>query len=259
VLKAITSLDRVRHLEGANLVRGQHPRNLHGKCENPIEILLIGLPDQVAVDLGQQHPDEKNGGKFFVPCRKCTMCLKSRRNLWASRASVEHRFAVRTWFVTLTFGPDARQALLWAARREQTLWGNDFEALSLEEQFKAIERLSARHLTLFFKRVRKRSSAMLRYFAVPEPHKDGMPHYHMLIHECGGSVTKRELQSSWPLGFSDCKLSDDKSVWYVAKYLGKYSCSRVRASSRYGDEALAMRRATSSIFELVGHLPPPVM
>lgn len=250
MLKLVTTTDRICNVEGRNILAGRPARALHGRCLNPQEVLLLGLADETMVKVGIDR-ERTLGGKFQVPCRKCSECLNSRRRLWAGRARVEHRFALRTWFVTLTFGPGARSRLLWAARRRASDWGEDFDAAPVEKRFAALERNAARDLTLWLKRVRKNSGASLRYFAVSEPHEDGMPHYHILIHEVCGRVTKRQLQESWPLGFSNCKLSnDDRSVHYVAKYLAKYTASRVRASVRYGNERLAAARASLALSDI---------
>ena len=239
------------------MVAGRPPRDLHGRCLQPLEVLLIGYPDPAQVSLGLDR-ERSIGGVFRVPCRNCEQCLLSRRNLWATRARVEYALAVRSWFITLTFGPDERSRLLWQARKSSTVNGDDFDALPPEKKFAAIEPLAGRHLTLWLKRVRKNSGARLRYFAAAEPHKDGHPHYHVLLHECGGVVTKRQLQSAWPLGFSNCKLSDtESSVWYVAKYLAKYKHARDRASARYGQDGIhALERVNRAIGELVEGILP---
>ena len=86
----------------------------------------------------------------------------------------------------------------------------------------------------FFKRIRKNSKAKLRYLVVQELHKSGQPHYHALIHEVSGTLTKATLQSAWTWGFSQAKLADPKTAIYVCKYLTKSEGARVRASLGYG-------------------------
>jgi hypothetical protein len=258
MLKVVTSADRVLDLEGRNLIQGRPARHLHGRCQTPVEVFMLGLADPTHVKLDLDH-ERYVGGTFLVPCRKCQQCMLSRRNLWSERARIEYRTALRTWFVTLTFGPDARSSILWSARKEVSRSGDDFDALDADERFAALERKTSRYLTLWLKRVRRTSGATLRYFAVSEPHEDGMPHYHALVHEVGGRVTKRELQSSWPQGFSLCKLSEnDLVVRYVAKYIAKHRAARIRASLRYGDNAAAIDRATSIILRDAGLNKPAV-
>lgn len=88
----------------------------------------------------------------------------------------------------------------------------------------------------FLKRVRKNTGAKLRYLLVAEPHKSGLPHFHMLIHQCDTHIPVRydDLKSQWRLGFSAWKLTDYKSASYVCKYLSKSLRARVRASQAYG-------------------------
>ena len=86
----------------------------------------------------------------------------------------------------------------------------------------------------FLKRIRKNSGAKLRYICVQELHKSGAPHYHLLIHEVEGTLTKAVLQAAWQWGFSNAKLSEPHRAIYVCKYLTKAQGSRVRASLGYG-------------------------
>ena len=60
------------------------------------------------------------------------------------------------------------------------------------------------------------------------------PHYHLLIHEVEGTLTKAVLQAAWSYGFSQAKLADPKTAIYVCKYLTKGEGARVRASLGYG-------------------------
>lgn len=92
-------------------------------------------------------------------------------------------------------------------------------------------------ITKYLKRVRKKSGAPLRYILVAEAHKSGLPHYHMLIHECDPSrqVRHKDLTAAWSWGFTRFKLVEtSNTAWYVCKYLSKAQLARVRASVRYG-------------------------
>lgn len=225
-----------------NVLMGRPAKALHGRCEHPVEMLLVGLVDETQFKL-RLTQERKLGGIFTVPCRKCPQCLASRRNLWSQRAKQESLLASRTWFCTFTFGSDIRTKMLWQARRRASQSGEDFDTFEPSEKYRYLDPIAGSYLTLYLKRVRKNSGARLRYMAVSEPHGDGMPHYHALVHEVEGTITKRQLQDAWPHGFSLCKLSDEKAAYYVAKYLAKYSNARVRASTRYGafDGAAALR------------------
>lgn len=97
-------------------------------------------------------------------------------------------------------------------------------------------------LTKSLKRMRKNTKSRFRYIAVFERHCDGYPHLHLLLHEQGQPLTKRDIQAEWRLGFSQCKLVDQgpKAAFYVAKYLSKEAAARVRASLRYGNDNLSI-------------------
>src|SRR3546814_2282418 len=51
----------------------------------------------------------------------------------------------------------------------------------------------------------------LRYLLVVEPHDDGFPHFHILMHEQDSPVRKALLEEQWRSGFSHWRL-DRKSV-----------------------------------------------
>lgn len=173
-----------------------------------------------------------------VRCRKCAGCLKARAALWRIRMVHEIAMAERTWFGTLTLNPHNRFTVVSRARLRLDRGGTDLDRLEADERFAELVKETNPALTKFFKRVRKASGSKLRYILVSEPHKDGFPHWHCLIHEREGAVTVRELQSQWLGGFSNFKLVDqsesDKQAFYVAKYLAKEARTRVRASLGYG-------------------------
>lgn len=171
-----------------------------------------------------------------VPCRLCPNCLRARRNLWAFRAKSEYQASSRTWFGTLTLRPEEHFKCVATFESE----GREFRQLSADECFAVRHRIISRWITLYLKRVRKETGANMRCLFVAEKHKTGLPHYHALIHEVTADdvVRKAVLQKQWWHGFSAFKLiTDEKPLWYVAKYLGKDSCARVRASIRYGQRS----------------------
>lgn len=174
---------------------------------------------------------------LFVRCRKCTNCLRLRRNVWAARARAECRMAARTWFGTITLSPERHYLAVSIARDRCTKAAVDFDELSYKEQFIKEHNVISRWLTLYLKRVRKESGARLRYLLVAEAHKSGLPHYHMLIHEPDdlSCVRYDTLKRQWPNGFTAWKLlSDPRKATYLCKYLSKSGAARVRASIGYG-------------------------
>lgn len=168
-------------------------------------------------------------------CRKCANCLRHRARLWAARMAAETSAAHRTWFGTLTLRPEEQFLAAARAQKASGLGPAEWAALSRAERFQAHVAECQREITLWLKRVRKESGASVRYCLVSEPHKSGLPHFHVLVHEVGQAVIRhRTLQGQWRLGFSSFKLADAKSAAYVAKYLTKAASARVRASRRYG-------------------------
>jgi hypothetical protein len=153
----------------------------------------------------------------------------------------ETQKAERTWFVTLTLSAKAR------ADMDRTVPPGPYEG-------EPVELRKAREFVLFLwvrdylKRVRfhfdqSGDGAKLRYFAVTEPHQDGIPHMHMLMHT-SSNITKAILRKAkWGHGYVDARLADVEASRYLAKYLTKTG-ARVRASHLYGKPQ-------------AGHLPEP--
>ena len=80
----------------------------------------------------------------------------------------------------------------------------------------------------------------MRYIAIFERHKSGVPHVHALLHETvRGSLTERAIRKAWNKGFDEASLvTGPKAIAYVGKYLfkGATAVCRVRASQHYGME-----------------------
>lgn len=213
------------------------------QCMQPVEVHMFGYPDKVAVDLGME-PDWPMSQRCLVRCRKCDACMKHRSRLWTARAMDETRMSTRTWFGTLTLAPDRQTWARYAALKRL----GERESLITEEAVFAMSvSLIGDEITKFLKRVRK--AAPFRYLLVTEAHKSGLPHFHLLIHEYAGSITKRKLDASWRYGFSQFRLinvGDEARVGYVCKYLSKSVLTRVRASKDYG-QAGAVRSLTERI------------
>jgi len=243
------------------MLSGEDAAPMHGKCMMPRDIPLRGvemlLPKQLAtlndpfVDWAEGYgflpgraPDAPENPKVMtawvrIRCRKCAECLKHRRRLWTARAMYETRNAMRTWFGTLTVSPDRRfQATLLAERDALTKRAESLDAMSSVERLRAITRQLAPEVTRWLKRVRQQSKAKLRYLLVVEPHKDGFPHFHMVLHEQTLTpCSKRILEDQWSYGFSQWRQvpqGEMRQVTYVCKYLTKSAQTRVRASRFYG-------------------------
>lgn len=229
--------------------------NFAGNCSNPVTVELNARPSR----RGRKYVNIPQEGMTMtvsmeVRCRQCENCLRKRAAHWRIRALAEFKaseaIGARTWFGTLTLNPEHRMKVLNLARRGKFKipnWeqGIDFEGLKPPEQFRAKHAIISDELTKFFKRVRKNSKAELRMLVVAEAHKDGEPHYHLLIHEMRPEMPVRQkvMTNAWTWGYSSFTLCrDNRQAFYVCKYLSKSSLARVRASLGYG-EATPLRHS----------------
>lgn len=212
--------------------------DISGSCEDPVHHELFSRPSSQD---GISRIDPTTKAPFTVrmqvACRKCRRCLAYRQSLWTGRALNEYQQADRTWFVTLTLTPERHAHCLAVVRKRGHLNGYDFDALAYRAQFVKRWGVISEEITRYVKRVRKASSGPLRLLCVAEHHKSGLPHAHMLVHECvPEATTRRILDGSWRWGFSQARLiSDPRQAAYVCKYLSKSGAARVRASERYGN------------------------
>lgn len=195
---------------------------------------MVGHPDPLLADIGVE-PDRSVVQTVEVRCRKCETCLMHRRRHWTARAISETRSSLRTWFGTLTLRPDrATWAHMSALKR---LADAEHRDAPPQRVFEETAKSVGPELQRFLKRCRKLSSAHLRYLLVCEAHQSGLPHWHMLLHEHQGSISKRSLEACWRFGFSQWRLvdvEDPRAAGYVCKYISKETTLAPRASIRYG-------------------------
>lgn len=222
--------------------------DIAGKCERPVSqtshIRKEGDGLKRGGRSGYNSSSESWNVEYQLRCRRCGPCLRLRRADWAMRARSEIAASVRTWFGTLTLSPQSHFKMLMRVSDRLRKGGTIFETLSEAEQFAERHREISVEITKYLKRVRFNSGATLRMLLVVERHESGLPHYHMLVHETEVSkpVTYRQLASAWPYGhvmFNLVDTHDERTCWYVTKYLAKSSEARVRASLGYGDPPIA--------------------
>jgi hypothetical protein len=183
-----------------------------------------------------------------VPCRECEPCLKRRRSEWTARALSETRLAKRTWLCTLTLRPDEQYRAEVAAQRRAEQRGHNWAGLSQGQRHRHILAHLSREITLYLKRLRKKTGAKIRYLSISEQHKSGLPHFHLLVHEYDGIVRHTDLDDCWHLGFGNFKLvadDDPRAALYSCKYLAKATSARVRASLAYGSPPVAALRGSA--------------
>lgn len=182
---------------------------------------------------------------LWTRCRSCRTCLRQRRRSWMARACLEAGRADRTWFGTLTLRPDAHYAMFARAMQRGHQKALHVAGLSSDEQFMLRDREIAHEIGLMFKRLRK-AGHRFRYLCVVEAHKSGLPHYHILLHQYG-ELSWRDLDRAWPWGHSKWNLVESaRAAAYATKYLSKSDRARVRASVRYGYDALSVVECDNS-------------
>lgn len=228
------------YVDGANAIEW----DVNAYCENPFNRTLHarGYDRELRKHKWATRPGSLSVHLTGLPCRKCRKCLYIRANGWRERIAEEFTRHERTWFVTLTFNPFWQQKLFMEemALKNSSGWlDSDFDTKEAEWRLRAMG--ASRLLTKWLKRVRKplagEEAVGLRYVAVTERHKTGLPHLHLLMHEEFGKLTYRRIVDRWTrYGFADASLVRDrlKTGWYVAKYVTKDSLTRMRASEKYG-------------------------
>jgi len=193
---------------------GQH-LNCSGRCLRPVAVIVDSLRERdILPAKGGRSVD------ITAPCRKCEECFLVCRRQWMARAAAETEAAHRTWFITPT-----------------TRWG---EIHDPQEARKWLSAAFQRAL----KRLRKATApkgVKIRFWAVQELHKSGMPHWHALLHQIGPTpLLKVDIEEAFaPVGFTRPRLVKDgrKAIFYIAKYMTKSASeeTRVRASLNYGE------------------------
>lgn len=212
-----------------------------GNCQSPVSIELHG---RHSAEMGEKMVVVSNGEnkprfvQMEVACRQCDNCLRRRSAMWRIRGMSEWRAAPRTWLCTFTLSPTSLIRKLSSARVRLSRGGTDYEAMTEHEKFLEVEKEGFSDVQLWLKRLRKNTQSRLRYLAVSEAHKSGVPHWHLLLHEQQEDRPIRydaALAGSWPLGFASYKLvRSAQAAGYVTKYLSKSLSARVRASKGYG-------------------------
>lgn len=187
-------------------------------CLNPFKMTFRSQePEKIRNSINFRYID------IITKCRKCQECRRARASSWRYRALTEFQRASRVWFCTFTVNPHHRA--LYALRAGS--W-----------QFLPVYREFSKDFTLYLKRLRKASGAKFKYLLVAEEHKDGFPHLHALIYERQGTVLKKQIQTEWKVGFSQARICESPTVFYVCKYITKQIVARVRASLYFGKDEL---------------------
>jgi len=129
------------------------------------------------------------------PCGQCLSCRINKSRIWAQRIMLESMVSAPCSFVTLTYN---------------------------DEHLPKDKSLNPRHLTLFFKLLRKYlGSKKVRYFGVGEYGSQGdRPHYHIILFGVGADC-QPIVEKSWPHGFIHVGFLTEQSARYVTGYVIK--------------------------------------
>lgn len=159
--------------------------------------------------------------------------------------------AGRSWFGALTFNEDHRWKIRAKAIHDCSRSGKPLEHRDKHGQFGALVAAATPYVTKYLKRVRKAAACRLRFVAIAEPHQDGFPHFHLLLHEVDNAyqVGHAVLSQKWLAGFERWRLvhlgRNGNAAGYLTKYLTKGLGARVRASQSYGSFSYAEGRPTT--------------
>jgi hypothetical protein len=224
-----------------------------GRCERPIIIDRIGVGHELlsrpihgadAAPIGFER-EKPHTLSYAVRCRRCPSCMRERQWMWSERAAKEWRESTRTWLVTLTFRPAEHFKMLAQTRQRLEATGQSLEAMDPKQRLQETLKEYRNAMRLYVNRLRvglvKKgwNTLQFRYMWVPEPHKNGHIHFHMLLHEVSQDmkIPARRIEGLWGFGFVKAKeLKTEGGARYACKYLGKHHFEgRLIASKHYGE------------------------
>lgn len=139
---------------------------------------------------------EETHERINLPCGRCYGCRRRRAQEWTLRNLIELGQHTSASFVTLTY---------------------DDEHLP--------PTLSTRHLSLFLKRLRRRTRGGVRFFACGEyGDRTRRPHYHALLY--GLAESDGRIPEAWGLGHVQVGSVTPSSVAYTCGYVTKKYTSK---------------------------------
>lgn len=168
-----------------------------------------------------------------VPCGKCPECLKRRTASWSFRLEIEALNWPKQHFITLTYDNE-----------HCPISNNRFMTLV------------PKHLTDFFKRLRKRAGKC-KYYACGEYGTKGKrPHYHLILF-CNDGMLGEDIIKSWPYGDVYFGKVESASIKYTVQYYNKGDWSRSHARDDREPEFSRMSQGIGKSFltpAMVRHL-----
>lgn len=138
--------------------------------------------------------------KNFVPCGRCSSCIKRRRSDWIFRLDQEAYDSKQVLFITLTY--------------------SDENLCYIDTEIDTVAVFQKRHIQCFFKRFRKNNSTIkFKYFAVAEyGEKSNRPHFHIIMFVKSFPIFDDSIISNcWTFGTSFVVPAQAGSLRYVTK------------------------------------------
>lgn len=138
-----------------------------------------------------------------VPCGKCPNCLKRRVASWSFRLEMEALEWDQQLFITLTYNTE-----------NIPITENSFLTLNPD------------HLTLFFKKLRKKVGKLKYYLCGEYGTKNKRPHYHLILFT-NATATHQDVINTWtnenghPLGDVYFGIAEAASIKYTVQYYDK--------------------------------------
>lgn len=186
-------------------------------CDYPFQVKLKQPRIRILAN-GQQYEDDYS----FVPCGRCSNCMKTRIQSWVFRLEQELKVSETSRFMTLTY--------------------ND---LHLPYTKTGLPTLVKQDLQKFFKRLRhyqkttigkndlerglRLANKPIKYYAVGEYGEDGRPHYHIILYNVG---SLESIYNAWDKGIIHNGTVTPKSMAYCAAYINKMEKTPIKGSDQ---------------------------
>lgn len=137
--------------------------------------------------------DNGKGRSLMIPCGTCIACKKSQSQAWALRCLLELHDHQSATFTTLTYAPK-------------------YEPITLKK----------RDLQLFNKRLRRKATKPLRFFASGEyGEQNGRPHYHAILYGANAATDAARIEMAWGMGNAYTVAATPATIGYTAGYCAK--------------------------------------
>lgn len=189
---------------------------IYSACSHPVKVKVF-------------NPITRTEEVREFPCGKCLHCRITKVEEWSTRMICESTMYAHVYYITLTYDPSKLVEFPQVAK--------DTHAVVHSFNYKHIPQLAPltlckRHTQLFWKRLRKATSAKLSYYLVGEyGHNYGRPHYHAIVWT-DDIITHQQFVDAWqlcePQSLKVVDLRDNKNIKdqlksfrYVTKYLFK--------------------------------------